>query len=204
MSAAATAGTDMGLRLAVKRLAASFCLAALVIAGSLSLARAAAPNAEDCIGSATPAKTYRAFSDAVTRNDWRTAYRHVSYGSRDGLYAKLIAGLIVASAFDDNAERRAGLDRILRQHGFKIDPKGRYTQGDQDISTIVQDWPGLMQQISPYLQRWHGKTLAPKEGELRDVQTVGNRATGLAVNTAEPGKKIAFIRGPAGWCLTTD
>lgn len=203
MTAPESAGTELGLSYAVNQIATCVYLAALVILGSSSLARATTPNAEDCVGHSTPAKSYRAFSDAVNRNDWRTAYRYVSYNSRSGLYAKLIAGLIVASAFDDNNERRAGLDRILRQHGFKIAPKGRYTQADQDISTIVQDWPGLMQEIAPYLKRWHGKTLAPKEGKLRNVRTVGNQATGATVSTGAPVKTVAFVRGPAGWCLTT-
>lgn len=204
MTGTETAHTAARLGFAVNWTALCVCLAALVIVGPSSHARAAAPNAEECVGGATPGETYRAFIVAVNRNDWRTAYRYVSHPSRSGLYAKLIAGLIVSSAFDDNKERQVGLDRILRQHGFKIDPKGRYTQGDQEIADIVQDWPGLMQEISPYLQRWHGKTLAPKEAELRSVQTVGNRATGLATRTGAPGQKIAFIRGPAGWCLTTE
>ncbi|MCP5081555.1 MAG: hypothetical protein GY948_07640 [Alphaproteobacteria bacterium] len=61
-----------------------------------------------------------------------------------------------------------------------------------------------MQKIAPYLKRWHGKALAPEEGELRNVQTDGDRATASTMNTEAPGKTIAFVRAPTGWCLTTE
>ena len=173
--------------------------ALFLIVSGISFSSICFANAESCKGFQKPSLTYTAHVEAISRNDWKSAYSYVTPSVRRFLYRDFVFGLIVASSFDDDLDQ--GIRPILSQNGFTIDSNGQYVTLEDDLDD-VDSWPKLMEELTVYLHKNQGYTFALEENILTNIDIQDLKATGtLPTRNGRASKSVSFTKMESGWCL---
>ena len=194
---------------------------ALLIAGSVVLTTTA--HAEETY--ASPKAVFDAAMKAERAGDYKTFMSLYDAKSRNLVTGELVATSakfklhIASKAGAKFADKAPELDKLLTKHGIGREAIAKAAPGGKTAKTLdektlvglgklVKDQGGFANDIMPFLE---GLGLAKKDtdsgAKLKDLQTKGDKATGVKVKEVD-GKEvrepIEFVKVARSWRLVAE
>jgi hypothetical protein len=177
----------------------------LELGGGMRILAAAVVFLVGCGGSnSSPEAVFNSAKKAGESKDWKAMYG--CFDPEKG--PELLGGMLMMAGFsvmqDKEAEKE--LNALCVRHGFDPDKQKGSAMGDpKDALKSVKDPAGFFHDLITFSEKKSKKGEAPKMdmgGELSDLKTEGDKATGNVVTKDGKKKPIAFVRRNGAWYLT--
>ncbi len=156
-------------------------------------------------GADSPEAAWKGMSESMEKKDWKGAWRYASPDSRKNL--TFIAAIVASfSTMSGGDEAQKQMLEIGKKHGIPEKMEGNPFEdpvkaGDEMLAN-VKDPEAAFIDLMTFAAKSEGfKPI--DQGELKDVKTEGDKATGKSVKEGKE-KDVTFQKIDGRWCAVVD
>ena len=177
----------------------------------LALISVAMVGCSGSAGGSSPEDVFAKFKKATENDDYKGAFNCLEESTQNGM----VAGMVIMSGFmvmgDDDAKKK--MDEVMKKHKlndldekemekFKDDQKAAMDFVASKVKDKAQFFADVMSVASKAKNA--GDNSFAIKGELKDVKTDGDKATGKIVVKDGKEEPISFVKVDGRWLIKMD